>query len=152
MNDKELCKKCIYYDDFCCRNNKTICVNNSEYRDAEMVINAMINRKEGNANAEYLERESILNAIKKASNLYVDKQGLYLSCELIAEIPAAGVQPVKHGRWKGYITSAFYGCDDEGEPIYRDANFNVCSECGRKTVVKEKFCPNCGAKMDGGDG
>lgn len=59
------------------------------------------------------------------------------------------VQPVKHGRWKGYITSAFYGCDDEGEPIYRDANFNVCSECGRKTVVKEKFCPNCGAKMDG---
>ena len=56
---------------------------------------------------------------------------------------------VLHGHWKGYITSAFYGCDDEGEPIYRDANFNVCSECGRKTVVKEKFCPNCGAKMDG---
>ena len=46
MNDKELCKKCIYYDDFCCRNNKAICVNNSEYRDAEMVINAIINRKE----------------------------------------------------------------------------------------------------------
>lgn len=45
MNDKELCKKCIYYDDFCCRNNKAICVNNSEYRDAEMVINAIINRK-----------------------------------------------------------------------------------------------------------
>ena len=61
------------------------------------------------------------------------------------------IQPVKHGRWKGYTKSAFYGCDDEGEPIYRDANFNVCSECGRKTVVKEKFCPNCGAKMDGGD-
>ena len=56
------------------------------------------------------------------------------------------VTPVVHGHWKGYITSAFYGCDDEGEPIYRDANFNVCSECGRKTVVKEKFCPNCGAK------
>lgn len=45
--DKELCKKCIYYDDFCCRNNKAICVNNSEYRNAEMVINYLINRTEG---------------------------------------------------------------------------------------------------------
>ena len=41
MNDKELCKKCLYYDDFCCQNNKTICVNNSEYIDAEMVIDAI---------------------------------------------------------------------------------------------------------------
>ena len=35
MNDKEICKKCIYYDDFCCHNNKAICVNNSEYEDIE---------------------------------------------------------------------------------------------------------------------
>lgn len=46
MNDKEICKKCIYYDDFCCRNDKAICVNNSEYMDAETYINAIINRKE----------------------------------------------------------------------------------------------------------
>lgn len=45
--------------------------------------------------AEYLERESILNAIRKASSLYVDQQGLYLSCELIAAMPATDVQPVK---------------------------------------------------------
>ena len=50
MNNKELCKKCIYYDDFCCRNNKAICVNNSEYRDTEMVINAIINQKDGTRN------------------------------------------------------------------------------------------------------
>jgi len=47
MNDKELCKTCIYYDDFCCHNNKKLCVNNSEYENAEIVINAIINRKEG---------------------------------------------------------------------------------------------------------
>ena len=35
--------------------------------------------------AEYLERESILNAIRKTSNLYVDQQGLYLSCELMTK-------------------------------------------------------------------
>ncbi len=50
MNNKELCKKCIYYDDFCCRNNKAICVNNSEYRDAETVINTIINRKDSTRN------------------------------------------------------------------------------------------------------
>lgn len=44
MNDKELCKKCIYYDDFCCRNNNAICVNNSEYTETEMIIN-IINQK-----------------------------------------------------------------------------------------------------------
>lgn len=47
MNDKEICKKCIYYDDFCCRNNITMCVNNSEYINAETYINAIINHKEG---------------------------------------------------------------------------------------------------------
>lgn len=40
-----ICKKCIYYDDFCCRNNKAICVNNSEYENAETVINAIINQE-----------------------------------------------------------------------------------------------------------
>lgn len=38
MNDKELCKKCIYYDDFCCRNSNAICVNNSEYTEEEKKI------------------------------------------------------------------------------------------------------------------
>ena len=44
-NDKGICKKCIYYDKFYCRNNKTICVNNSEYRNAKMLIKAIINQK-----------------------------------------------------------------------------------------------------------
>lgn len=26
-----------------------------------------------------------------------------------------------------------------------------CERCGRGTVVKTHYCPNCGAKMDGGD-
>lgn len=47
MDVKEICKKCIYYDDFCCRNNKAICVNNSEYRDAETVMQR-IREEQGN--------------------------------------------------------------------------------------------------------
>ncbi len=95
--------------------------------------------------AEYLERESILNAIRKTSNLYVDQQGLYLSCELIAAMPATDAQPVKHGYWEE-VTD--YG--GWGDTHYR------CSVCGEEWYLEDgkpkdnnmNFCPQCGAKMD----
>lgn len=69
--------------------------------------------------------------------------------DIFDNLPAADVRPERHGYWKGYTTSAFYGCDDYGYPIYRDVTIYYCSLCHRKSVVKERFCPNCGAKMDG---
>ena len=56
----------------------------------------------------------------------------------IAEMPAADVVPVVHGMWDsldGYKTR------------------RVCSVCGWDVPEYGKFysyCPNCGAKMDGG--
>lgn len=57
-------------------------------------------------------------------------------------LPAADVAPVRHGRWI-----------DKGE-------YAICMECcGRSgtqydgvepTPLMTQFCPNCGAKMDGG--
>ena len=67
---------------------------------------------------------------------------------VLNRLPAADVAPVVHGRWEGWITPAFYGLDDFGDPIYRDAIFYRCSICGRKSAIKENFCPNCGAKLD----
>ena len=60
------------------------------------------------------------------------------------------VDPFIHAHWKGWTTSSFHGCDDLGEPIYRDAKFYRCSKCNYGTVVKTNYCPNCGAKMKGG--
>lgn len=54
----------------------------------------------------------------------------------------------KHGHWKGFTQSRYFGNDDDGEPIFRDGLFYVCSECRRKTVIKTSYCPQCGAKMD----
>lgn len=68
--------------------------------------------------------------------------------EMLSLLPAADVAPVVHGRWEGWIIPAFYGLDDFGEPIYRDAAFYRCSICSRKSAIKEKFCPSCGAMMD----
>ena len=55
-------------------------------------------------------------------------------------IPAADVAPVRHGRW---INENFY---------------THCSACGKMAIydkygqeVESDFCPNCGAKMDGGN-
>lgn len=57
--------------------------------------------------------------------------------------PAADVAPVVHGQWKLVYRQA-----DGGE--YK------CSECARKYVFNSfnhssNYCPNCGAKMDGGE-
>ena len=57
---------------------------------------------------------------------------------VIDKIPSADVAPVKHGRWEKQIQ---------------------CSECGwyfeddvliEPMLVFFNYCPNCGARMDGG--
>ena len=54
----------------------------------------------------------------------------------VMEIPTADVAPVVHGDWieDGYIG---YPC--------------VCSICGTPTdkEFRTRYCPNCGARMDG---
>lgn len=93
--------------------------------------------------AEYLEREYILNAIRKNSDLYVDQQGLYLSCELIAAMPAADVQPVKTSKWCPPLMGQGK-CDTYCERCYGKIMRN-------STGIFEEtpFCPHCGARMDG---
>lgn len=54
----------------------------------------------------------------------------------IEEAPA--VAPVVHGKWR------FCGSDR-----WNDAY--ECSECGKMAMDNSKYCPNCGAKMDGGE-
>ncbi len=71
----------------------------------------------------------------------------YKSCMSLAEnMPAAGVQEVKQGKW-----SIRY------EGTYKRAKC-YCSVCGKPNGVggiisnqKKPYCPNCGARMDGGD-
>ena len=53
----------------------------------------------------------------------------------IQQLPSADVQPVVHGEWIG-TGSMLIG--------YR------CSKCGGHSIDgKYRFCPSCGAKMDG---
>lgn len=95
--------------------------------------------------AEYINRE-------KAKRL-LHIEYAYAAEQLLDEIPAADVAPVVHSYWEGYSCSQYMGTDEVGEPKWRDGRFYVCHnyKCRRKTVIKSNYCPNCGAKMDGGN-
>lgn len=76
----------------------------------------------------------------------------------IEDAPAADVAPVVHGLWMPIRESEMTGWDPAvagRDPI----GGYICSVCKEEAVydcndefVLSKYCPNCGAKMDGGDG
>ena len=96
--------------------------------------------------SEYIEREAAVKALQeKVFTNYTDE--FYGAMQALNEIPAANVAPVAHGRWikdnDSWQPDDYYCC-------YFD---HKCSECGN--VVNDRYglpnyCPNCGAKMDGG--
>ena len=56
------------------------------------------------------------------------------------QFPVANVAPVRHGRWQTHYRS--------GTPV-ADGYVSTC--CDMWNNRKSNYCPNCGAKMDGGD-
>lgn len=97
--------------------------------------------------AEYIEREAAYEDFEKC-NSENPKWTPSRVKALIARQKSADVATVRRGRWRGFTNPRFCGLDDSGDPIYRDGVLYYCSECARKTVIKERYCPNCGAKMD----
>lgn len=92
---------------------------------------------------EYISREAAMEIVKHTSGDYAS------AFAELRKLPAADVAPVRHGRWKGFSHSKWYGFDSLGEPIYRDGVLYCCSECNRRSIIQTKYCPNCGAVMDG---
>ena len=78
---------------------------------------------------EFIERAAAINAIRQYQYPY----GVEF---LLANIPAADVAPVRHGRWIG-------------EPVDIGGSTAMeCSECHKVRVVDE-YCSACGTLMDG---
>ena len=70
--------------------------------------------------------------------------------DIFSEIPAADVAPVVHGRWISWEEAGnFVPSPDRHE-------CSVCHDAAQVLVngfeLLSDYCPNCGAKMDGGDG
>ena len=86
--------------------------------------------------AEYIDRAEYCEKHCRCSNEYCDRQ----SCP-IWKAPAADVAPVVHGDWiLRHIGAGHYW---------------ECSVCHTNPCIyvteHTKFCPNCGAKMDGAE-
>lgn len=61
---------------------------------------------------------------------------------IVSEAPTIDAEPVRHGRWVK-------------ENIRRKSYLRLCTACGKiayfcGTGCSYKYCPHCGAKMDGG--
>ena len=84
---------------------------------------------------EYIEREAVLKEAESRIMWGASAAAVY---ELIRDAPAADVAPVLHGRWVA-SHDEFCQCSLCKYPVY--AAWNTTN-----------YCPNCGAKMDGGDG
>lgn len=86
--------------------------------------------------AEYIEREKVLSKAAPVAGCFSDM----ISAYDVIMLPAADVAPVRHGRWEEA---------SDGDGI-------VCPFCRTDfcTIIYDtehfNYCPNCGAKMDGG--
>ena len=123
--------------------------------------------------AEYVERDTAIKRIKEYalsvfgidldnSQEYAGRslpenycEGLYEATELIDDLPAADVAPVRHGRWlDGHCSE----CGAEAtfttwtEPVYDydwEENLYYSHDEIHNEYNETNYCPNCGAKMDG---
>ncbi len=96
--------------------------------------------------AEYIERGALMqfpirrdHYDRKNGNKHFIN-GIESVLEYVENLPSADVAPVTHGRWLD------------------DGDFVICPRCEAEMDKKnslgadnhKNYCPNCGAKMDGG--
>ena len=92
--------------------------------------------------AECIERKAALDAVHK----WCDPCGA--AVEAVLSVPAADAAPVVHGRWISLTECSNAGvyCSICHKKVYKEDY----AWCNRKNKVRSSYCPNCGAKMDGG--
>ena len=90
---------------------------------------------------EYIRRSDALKGVELFQCGWAEIEAV--QSDYIERLPAADVAPVRHGRW---IKDEFFS--DEVN------NCEKCSQCGELIGWfgnLPKYCPGCGALMDGGN-
>ena len=104
---------------------------------------------------DYIDREELVGWLTRPSGFRAScedcgEDGEEIDCldcileDAIKEAPAVDVQEIKHGKWKLCY-----------EDWRRQIAGDECSACGFQhygtCISHYHYCPNCGAKMDGGN-
>lgn len=100
--------------------------------------------------AEYIKRETAIEVFEWGDADVIEDYGdgcdfgfsLEAIKSAINSISAADVAQVVHGRWEQDADGDWY-CTNCDEIVA------IC-ESGRERTYRKPYCPNCGAKMDGG--
>lgn len=93
--------------------------------------------------AEYIEREALREILDRWRDAHADVDDVHgcgLLEDVICEVDAqttADVASVVHGRWMPFHSRTA-------------GDIQYCSACEIGFAAKTDYCPNCGAKMDGG--
>ena len=89
---------------------------------------------------EYIEREAVLEQIEEMKDNFAPtvRPMFDVFKHIVTTQPAADVAPVVHGEW-----------------LHKNGEM-YCSVCGSEALMdevyyKSPYCPDCGAKMDGGN-
>ena len=97
--------------------------------------------------SDLISRDAVLKVLNNSRSIRTKHDGargvwidLLDATDGILRIPT--VEPVQHGTWK---------------PVQFGVNVHItayhgCSACGCVFKAPSRYCPNCGAKMDGGAG
>lgn len=120
--------------------------------------------------ADYIDRDAVISEIERREARMVGDKRVSVAAmkSFIKNRPAADVAPVVHGRWileahderanyRWNVTAECSECCDEQKEIWAGFFPNVPSPIARdaalvsaESVKLSNYCPNCGAKMDGG--
>lgn len=102
--------------------------------------------------AEYIDRKSLIDEFDRlglGEHSFVERVFSDGVRTIIAGIPAADVAPVVHGRWieqEDPMLDVYYTCSVCKEDFYIETTGYT-----EKDMFLYTYCPNCGAKMDGGN-
>ena len=103
--------------------------------------------------AEYLDRDDVLNVIDYIRTKYISVYNRRDKCsqfwadtiryfeKRINKLDDCDVAPVRHGEWANEETAV--ACTACGRSY--DTDFEI----KRNVIMNFKYCPRCGAKMDG---
>ena len=90
--------------------------------------------------SDYISREAAMEIVKRTSGDYA------AAFSEIRKLPAADVEPVRHGRWISW---------EDADNCIPSPNRHECSVCHDAAQVLvnniellSNYCPNCGTKMD----
>ena len=87
---------------------------------------------------DYIKREALRDALYDADAITMN------GVKILNQFPSSDVAPIRHGRWIGIPLCGSDDCECSECGNWCNIHVNLCGE------AIQKYCPYCGAKMDGG--